>query len=410
MEFKLENLNGYMYQKLDEFIEKGIFLNKRVILFGLNSTSYCMKRYLENKGISIFAYIDNDSKKREEANDIIDFQLKRHISEKLFYELISKQFIRAYKPEELLTDYQENVLILIASKYYVEMSHQLQNLGYIEHQDYLQVVNFFDLENIMESSSVEGLTEISPKEMRDVQLNILRYLKKVCTENNLRYFLCGGTLLGAVRHKGYIPWDDDIDVFMPLSDYKKLIDLLKDDERYTTLSIFQQKDDFYNFFMRMIDKKTVMKSWEYPFLMTSAVNIDVFPIHGLPKKREDIDFFYNRIRKLNLQFISRFIEDTGDNDEIIKERHFILNEVIQMMEQYDFDESETIGFLLTKYREREIMPRIIYQDLIEIEFEHEKFLAPSGYHEYLTRLYGDYMELPPEHARYTTHNYKAYWL
>ena len=67
MEFKLENLNGYMYQKLDEFIEKGIFLNKRVILFGLNSTSYCMKRYLENKGISIFAYIDNDSKKREEA-------------------------------------------------------------------------------------------------------------------------------------------------------------------------------------------------------------------------------------------------------------------------------------------------------------------------------------------------------
>ncbi len=408
MEITLKNMNFYLFEKLNELLENGIFEKRKVILFGINSSSYCTKNYLEKKGIQVDAFIDNDRKKCEEMNNAIDYVIKNHLDAES-YHAIEKRLIRAYQPEELLKDKLEDVVILIASKYYSDMCRQLNAFGYEENLQIFQTVNFYDLNHILDIAEVsKDMHEIEVREIKKIQLQLLRKLKQACEENHLRYYLCGGTLLGAVRHKGYIPWDDDIDVAMPLEDYKNLIRILQKDESYMTLSVYTHADSYYNFFMKMIDNSTLMKSWEYPFLLTSGVSIDIFPLFGLPNKKEDVEYFYHKIRRLNMDFIRSYIESVQEDKETKERRRKLQEEIIAMMEQYDFDQSKNIGYLLSKYKEKEIMKRSIYQDQLMLEFEKEKFAVASGYKEYLKILFKNYMELPPEKERYNTHNYKVF--
>ena len=77
------------------------------------------------------------------------------------------------------------------------------------------------------------MRDISVDELKSIELEMLKFIDEVCKKEGLRYFLCGGTLLGAVRHHGFIPWDDDIDIFMPRPDYEKLIELTKDPKEFS---------------------------------------------------------------------------------------------------------------------------------------------------------------------------------
>ena len=405
---KIENINNYLYRNLDQLIENGVLDNKKIVLFGLNTTSYSTKNYLEDRGYHVTAYIDNDIKKLEDAKEIIESLVPRQLSKDAYHDVID-QFVRAYKPEELFGDFQDDVIILIASKYYVQMVEQLEKLGYVENTHIIKTVDFYDLNHFLtEDDWMKGLRELNSQEVKQKQLQILQYLKQVCNENGLRYYLCGGTLLGAIRHKGYIPWDDDIDVAMPMSDYIKLYELLKQNDSYQPVTIYNHPDEYYNFFMKLTDVNTVMKSWEYPFLMTNGISIDVFPLFGLPDNNKEIDYFYNRIRKLNTKFIESFIEFSTETPEILRERAKLREEIIKMMEQYPFDDCEKIGYVLSKYREKEIMNRSIYSGAMEVPFEDCEFSIASGYKEYLEIIFGDYMKLPSKTDQFTTHNYRAF--
>lgn len=404
----IENINKYLFEKIYELISNRLLDGKKIILFGLNTSSYATKTYLEENGYNIDAYIDNDERKCNEHNDIIDTDVLRIMS---VQDYKSSKFVRAFSPDELLTEFDDNVVILIASKYYVQMKEQLEKLGYKEEKHIFKTADFYDLDNILKDGEwMEGLYELSIEEVKEKQLQLLERFANICDENKLRYYLCGGTLLGAIRHKGYIPWDDDIDVAMPMQDYLKFIEIAGEIKDVEAVNIYKYPNNYYNFFMRLVDKNTIMKSWEYPFLMTSGVNIDIFPLMGLPKYSDDIMKFYNKMRKLNTKFIESFIECSGNNERILNRRQNIRNTIISMMEQYLFDECEKIGYILSKYKEIEIMDRNIYSEQIEVEFENRRFKAAKGYDEYLKILFGkNYMELPSENERFTTHNFRAFY-
>ncbi len=404
----IENKSDLLYANLDKLVEQGHFENKKIILFGLNTSSYVTKKYLEGKEYTIYAYVDNNEKKVLESNEMLMDILPRHIPLKTYQDLKTKM-VRAYAPEALLSEYMEDVAILIASKYYPSMCRQLEQMGYKENVHIFKTLDFYGIDDITnEESSLAGMTLLDESAIRKIQLEITVYLKELCKKHGLKYYMTGGTLLGAVRHKGYIPWDDDIDITIPMPDYKKLIELIIEDDKYDVFSTYNEPDTCSYFYMKIMDRNTVMKLWEYPFLTTSGVSIDVFPLIGLPKRMDETRKFFNRVRHLNTVFSNSFLEAIEADEEMREYRRNLREQVVSMIEQYNYYESENTGYILSKYWEKDIMPRAVYSDEIEMEFEDITLAAPVGYAEYLERIFGDYMQLPPKKEQYVTHNYNVY--
>ena len=127
------------------------------------------------------------------------------------------------------------------------------------------------------------------KDVQEISYEILKEFKDFCNTNGLRYYLAYGTLIGAIRHKGFIPWDDDIDVFMPRPDYEKLLQLYTDNANYQLYSPRKQKN-YYCCYMKLVDANT------YHFMPDGSVcqrgiDIDIFALDGQPE-----EFFYCKIK------------------------------------------------------------------------------------------------------------------
>ena len=121
----------------------------------------------------------------------------------------------------------------------------------------------------------EDMRIITSEELRKIQLDLLQKTADFCESNGLRYFLCGGTLIGAVRHKGYIPWDDDIDIAMPRSDYEKFISIFNRPQNYYQVMSFETNPDYAYAFAKVYDNRTILKELHYKG--TIGAYIDVFP-------------------------------------------------------------------------------------------------------------------------------------
>lgn len=272
------------------------------------------------------------------------------------------------------------------------------------------------------------MKKISLSEQKKIELDILKYVHNICKKNEINYSLCGGTLLGAVRHKGFIPWDDDIDIFLPRMEYERLIKLLECDNRYLIIS--PNTEGYFHVFSKIVDNRTIMKNdnpaeQEIPNL---GVFIDIFPIDGLPNNFEEQNKFAASIRILkdNIGFALPTAYYYSDHKlrRIIKKmiyfpKHLFIRslaspkkwkmKLLKTMQKYDFNQSEYAGFILSAYGIKEILPKVAYSGKVELEFEGEKFYAFTGYELYLKSLYGNYMELPPIEKQVSHHQYTPYW-
>lgn len=404
----VHNYNSILYENLDRLVEGGSLTNKKIVLFGLNSSSYATKDYLEKKGLKIYAYIDNNAKKLLDIEEFIDDTLRHHLSSK-DYDEADRKFVRAYKPESLLEPFDDNAVILIASKYYPSMLLQLEKMGYKENAHVFKTVDFYGLDEILKrETDIVGKRELTTEEIRAKQLELVAYIVDVCEKNELNYYMTGGTLLGAVRHKGYIPWDDDIDLTIPMPDYRKMIDIMIAEDKYEVYTMYNNPESCNAFYMRLIDRDTIRKSWGFPYLTTSGVDIDIFPLIGMPDNANERQAFFDRLRRLVSRYYLISVETEKITDEILDKKKRIRDEVLEMIEKYNFYESEYGGYILSKYWERDIMPTSVYDGKIEMPFEDTTLIAPTGYKEYLERIFGDFMKLPPEKEQYVTHNYKIY--
>ncbi|MGX8687983.1 MAG: LicD family protein [bacterium] len=261
-------------------------------------------------------------------------------------------------------------------------------------------------------------------EIKKTELDLLCAFDSLCRENGLYYTLCGGTLLGAIRHKGFIPWDDDIDVFMPRPDYDRLLegkDLdLSGLPSYMKVVSWREGESIFPF-LKLVDTRTTIESkYTDSAAAREHIWIDIFPVEGLPATRSRLEKLYKQTeveRRLILLKYSRLGEGTTRARALvkpfIKAALFPFNSV-KMCEDlnrrasaYDFASGPYVGVTIWGYGTKERMLKAPFLKSVPVEFEGMYFPAPSNYHEYLSSLYGDYMQLPPEDKR-KTHDMTAY--
>ncbi|MBQ8975060.1 MAG: LicD family protein [Oscillospiraceae bacterium] len=283
----------------------------------------------------------------------------------------------------------------------------------------------------METESVQriennGETDLT-RRIQMLELDIYKQVKRLCDENGLRYFAIGGTCIGAVRHKGFIPWDDDIDIAMPYEDYAKLRQIAKEqlpepyevydpDEHQHFLKTFyrvQNADTAY------IDKR--FKSYKDRYM---GVFIDILPIYGTPEDEKELDKMLrradsiqrkNRFRrfpmKLELGTAGRIFWLINLPNKVFHPFNYFTKKAEEEFGRYKFGESSWIFFGWRIYRVHSNKGMTYkctfsyedFKDYIEMPFVDTTIRVPVGYDSYLTREFGDYMTLPPEEKRKAPH-------
>ena len=256
-------------------------------------------------------------------------------------------------------------------------------------------------------------------------LSILEEFINICEENNLTYYALGGTLLGAVRHKGFIPWDDDIDIGMPREDYEKFKKLAPNllPSNYKFLS--ENSADYKKAFSVIRDDSTkIIMNYSKEELVESLW-IDVFPLDGMPsnalkKKIHSFRYLYTRMmvqlsqfnilvnqKKENRPLVEKIIIAFANavNIENIISFNWAQKKYLQTIKKYSFNEAFA-GNYTGAYKLREIVPSDYFGEPISLKFEEIELCCPRKYKEYLAAIYGvNFMQLPPEDKR-IQHHYK----
>lgn len=270
----------------------------------------------------------------------------------------------------------------------------------------------------------KNLQPVTEEQNKEVQLSILKYFDKFCRDNGIQYFLADGTLLGAIRHHGYIPWDDDIDVRVPRPQYNQLKTLFKEYSEGNHYALVTPDDDIAQHYMiKIYDTRTVKiepyLSYKNGYL---GIDIDVFPIEGSP---DNIDEFYKwgkTLRGYNRAFVYKkrcfkrsimsftkdFIRGRAHARLCIgMSSKQIADKILEVSGKYRFGESNYMGFIGCGELFR--VPSNCFSEAIDVEFEGAFFKAPIGYDGLLTAQYGDYMQLPPKEKQITHHANNIFW-
>lgn len=264
------------------------------------------------------------------------------------------------------------------------------------------------------------VTELTIDEIRSGQLEILKQVATFCNDNDLVYFLCGGSLIGAVRHSGYIPWDDDIDVMMPRPDYERFVKKFK----INGLSLYNiETEPTYTLpFVKVGSNATVIEGKNYLKHLNIGINIDIFPIDGFPKKSDlqlkkikRLRAYINLLKTKNLQVEKKWnlwkktIFLLFRPFSAILSNRFLIKKINNIAKQEAFIDSDYAGIAIWGYGRKEICKRTWFEGHKSITFEDDSFHAPIGTEQYLETVYGDFMKLPPEAERISNHWFKVYW-
>lgn len=265
---------------------------------------------------------------------------------------------------------------------------------------------------------------LTPDEVKQGELEILLAFDNIAKEHGLRYSLEGGTLLGAVRHKGFIPWDDDIDIMMLRADYDKLVAIAKTDIPLGHFKFTGYEIDGYPMpFIKMFDTRVVVEEAVMSSTITEHLWIDVFPIDALPEDENEAR------RAFRKSFLLRALIKTGNYKFVGAGKHwykrmvrmmiypfvklFRLNDWAERMmcklaKSYgDASTAEYVGMLVWGYGMSSRNRAELFKETCLLEFEGHMFPAIAGWDQRLRSLYGDYMEIPPIEKR-ATHSVTAY--
>ncbi len=265
------------------------------------------------------------------------------------------------------------------------------------------------------------LVELTPQLLRELQLkqmDMLVYFRDFCEKNDLTFYLIGGSLIGALRTGGFVPWDDDIDVMLPRPDYERLTVLWKEQESNERFELLRTDDKVFtgNIFTTLTDKNyTLVKANQVDRDIPHGLVMDIFPLDAAPDNplRRKAQLLWTMIYSLFLaqvvpenhggfaSFSSRILLGVFRGDKI---RRKIWKFAEKQISKYSFEDNKYVTelcsgpkWMVPKY------PKEIYSGVSYVTFEGERMPCMSGYDEYLRMIFGDYMQLPPKEERKPHH-------
>lgn len=278
-------------------------------------------------------------------------------------------------------------------------------------------------EKILEyTEKKEILKEYDPndlKHLQQVELKILKEIISICESHNLKYYAHFGTALGAIRHGGFIPWDDDVDIVMFRDDYEKLLAILNSElnDDYHIINFYTEDDCFYPF-TKICLKGTIFKSHNYPVSFKEGIFIDIFPLDNVPES-ELKRTIYLKIYAIYWNLMMDTLFTIKSSNKIISFIHCILHNslnifpgqkgIIKWMNSYltRYNKKDTnyctVHFLRENFLNSEkegYWDKRDFEPSKKIKFEDIEIEIPYNYDKILTTYYGDYMTLPPVEKRW----------
>lgn len=267
--------------------------------------------------------------------------------------------------------------------------------------------------------------EITSREMKEIQLETAVCIHEFCSRRKLRYCLAYGSLIGAVRHKGFIPWDDDIDLCMPRPDYEEFVRSFGGEYPQLRLLAPELDPHFYHPFAIVYREGTVLEEeiathHGYP----TGVKVDIFPIDGAPSGSEE----YAKLRKKTdslkriLFYKNVLLAPRWKSDKVLWFKTLVWKLAIlpisipgiqrrirKLALSNEFASSEMVDMVVFPDPGDTRIPREVFEHYVDVEFEGHMLKAPRDYDLYLRTLFGDYMTLPPESERAPHHRFHAWW-
>lgn len=266
---------------------------------------------------------------------------------------------------------------------------------------------------------------IQTEEVKGILVNILEYFDEICKKHDIRYSLGYGTLLGAARHNGFIPWDDDIDVMLPEPDYQRFIrlpELQFSSSKYKIHTIERENlyHEVYPYpFAKLVDERTMgiyMRTKD-----TFGAYIDVFPIVGVPDDEKEFKryFWEFESNKLKLSIGYRIDRDMEGlfvqrlkkvrRDFYWRRYSNYRDKLANNMVRYNYEQSSRVNVSYWNYGEKETFPRSMFEKYTEIKFEGKSYPCIVEYDSYLQQMYGDWHQLPPKNMRKPRHEYQLFY-
>lgn len=273
---------------------------------------------------------------------------------------------------------------------------------------------------------------LTPRDRKAVILGLLEYFDQICRNNNIEYTLAGGSLLGAVRHGGFIPWDDDGDVIVTRENYKKLQIIFRkmNNSRFGYLD--ENSDGYFYAFAKLYDRRTEMipETPQDYGIKELGVYLDIFPVDEIPEPGKRLVKYHREIEKISYRMyasiprfyyyspskikkiIKRFVFFPKYVSAVGLKKHnpdYWKKELLEKLVEFDGKSEKNAGYILSEYKMKESIPKSVYESYKDIKFDKLTLRSINDTNTYLTALYGNYMQLPPKNSRAPKHAYIGSW-
>lgn len=348
-----------------------IFEEKSVYFFGVSDLGeYVLETVKKRKKVCEVAFIDNNAHEMRRYNK---------------YDVYAPQLLREKDASDCI--------VLIISSHVKEMGQQLEEYGFILNENYYVLIDLLEWNERLYTDfrkKYASNIELTTDEIKLSMINVLKMIKDICNRNHLRYYLSCGTLLGAVRHGGFIPWDLDIDVNMPVDDAFQLYEIMRYDSSLETYSFFD--GSFKIPLIRIGEKRIIaLEKIATGHYVEYCSGVDIKPLIGKGNTFEEVQTFDKQYYEWWNEFGHILIDPNEKVDQAA------IDSFINMMTMYEYNESNY--FMQTNSDEFLHRKKEWYEPASYIQYEGEEYRVPGHYEYCLNMMYGDYMKLPPENER-----------